>query len=168
MSIYDFKKIEENARKFWNKNKVIEKTIEYNPKKKLFSFLEGPPTANGKPGIHHTECRVYKDLVCRYYYMKGFTVPRKGGWDCHGLPVKVQIEKKMGFKTKKDVLNFGIANFNNECKKSVFEFVEFWNDLTEKLAYWVDLKEPYITMDNKYIESVWWSLKELHNKKMGC
>ncbi len=164
--MYDFKTVEQEITKLWEKDKVKEKTLEYEPKKKLFSFLEGPPTANAPPALHHVEVRVFKDLFCRFKYMQGYSVPRKGGWDCHGLPVEVQIEKALKLNSKKEILNYGIEKFNDECKVSVFSYINDWNKLTDKMAFWIDLEKPYITMDNNYIESVWWSLKELYNKKM--
>ena len=165
--MYNFKHVEEEITKFWNKQgKEIKKSLQYDPNKKLYSFLEGPPTANAPPGLHHVEARVFKDLFCRFKYMQGFTVPRKGGWDCHGLPVEVQVEKSLKLNSKKDILNYGIGKFNKHCKESVFSYIKEWNKLTDKMAFWIDLENPYITLDNKYIESVWWSLKELYNKKM--
>jgi isoleucyl-tRNA synthetase len=161
---YDFKRSEESAEKLWNVKKVVETAIDFDPNKPLFSFLEGPPTANAPPGLHHVEMRTIKDLVCRYKFMKGFSVPRKAGWDCHGLPVEVQVEKKLGLNTKKDVVDFGIGKFNALCKKDVFTFITEWDKLTKKMAFWIDLENPYVTLNNNYIESVWWSLKELHNK----
>ncbi len=161
---YDFKRIEEGVSKLWKDKAIVEKSISYDMKKPLFSFLEGPPTANAPPGLHHVQSRLYKDMVCRYKYMKGFTVPRKGGWDCHGLPVEVQVEKKLGLRSKKDVLNYGIDKFNALCRSDIFTFIGSWNSLTERMAYWIDLKNPYVTMDNSYIESLWWSLQQLHKK----
>ena len=138
---YDFKHVEETISSFWNKTKAVEKTISLDSSKPQFTFLEGPPTANAPPGLHHVQSRFYKDLVCRYNHMKGFSVPRKGGWDCHGLPVEVQIEKKLGLKTKKEVLNYGIQKFNNLCREDVFTFIKDWDSLTEKMAFWIDLKK---------------------------
>lgn len=161
---YDFKRIEEGVSKLWKEKGIVEKAISYDEKKPLFSFLEGPPTANAPPALHHVEMRTIKDLVCRYKLMKGFTVPRKAGWDCHGLPVEVQVEKKLGLKSKKDVVNFGIGKFNSLCRADVFTFIGEWDKLTEKMGFWIDLKNPYVTLNNGYIESVWWSLKELHRK----
>src|SRR3990167_5135236 len=165
--MYDFKKVEEETRKFWkSKDKGIKASLKDNPKKKIFSFLEGPPTANAPPGLHHLEVRTFKDLICKFKYMQGFSVPRKGGWDCHGLPVEVQVEKQLGLKNKKEVLDYGIGKFIEKCRGDVFSYIKDWNASTEELAYWVDLENPYRTLDNDYIESVWWSLKELYNKKM--
>ncbi|MBS3160361.1 isoleucine--tRNA ligase [Candidatus Woesearchaeota archaeon] len=165
--MYDFKHVEQEISKLWQKqSKEIKKSLQYDPEKKLYSFLEGPPTANAPPGLHHVEVRVFKDLFCRFKYMQGYTVPRKGGWDCHGLPVEVQIEKQLKLNSKKDILNYGIEKFNKQCKESVFSYIKEWNRLTDRMAFWIDLDNPYITLNNNYIESVWWSLKELYNKKM--
>ncbi len=161
---YDFKALEERAQQKWTSHNVIKKTISYEPEKELFSFLEGPPTANAPPALHHTETRVMKDAVCRYHYMLGKTVPRKGGWDTHGLPVEVQLEKKLGIKNKKAIEEYGIEKFVETCRSDVFAHIQEWNKFTEKLAYWVDLEHPYITYDNNYIESIWWSIKELHQR----
>jgi len=167
--MYNFKEIEEEARKVWKKYaKDIDKAVkpEKNSKKKLFSFLEGPPTANAPPGLHHLEVRTFKDIICKYKYMQGFSVPRKGGWDCHGLPVEVQVEKSLGLKDKKDILNYGVDKFIKKARESVFSYISEWEKSTKELDYWVDLKNPYVTLDNDYIESVWWSLKQLYDKKM--
>lgn len=165
--MYDFKKVETESRQVWKKyKKEIKKAVLYDSKKPLFSFLEGPPTANAPPALHHFEVRTFKDIICKFKYMQGFSVPRKGGWDCHGLPVEVQIEKKLSLNSKKDILNFGIREFIKIARESVWENISDWNSSTEQLGYWVDLENPYVTLDNEYIESVWWSLKELHKKKM--
>ncbi len=163
----NFKEIEEETRKTWKKkDKEIKKTLYDNPKKKLFSFLEGPPTANAPPALHHLEVRTFKDIICKFRYMQGFSVPRKGGWDCHGLPVEVQVEKKLGLNSKKEILNYGKEKFIKNCKDSVFSNIELWNESTEKMGYWINLKNRYATLDNNYIESVWWSLQELYKKKL--
>src|SRR3989338_7450583 len=161
---YDFKRVEEEVTAFWDKEKLAEQTIGIDESRPLYTFLEGPPTANAPPGLHHVQSRFFKDLVCRFHYMKGFSVPRKGGWDCHGLPVEVQVEKKLGLKTKKNVLNYGIGKFNKLCRDDVFTFIQDWNTLTKRMAFWIDMENPYITLSNNYIESVWWSLKELYSK----
>ena len=164
--MYDFKKVQDESREVWKKNqKEIRKAIvERDPKKPLFSFLEGPPTANAPPGLHHLEVRTFKDIICKFKYMNNFAVPRKGGWDCHGLPVEVQIEKKLGLNSKKDILKYGVDKFIKNCREDVFSNIRDWNASTEELAYWIDLEDPYITLKNEYIESVWWSLKELYKK----
>ena len=128
---YDFKRVEEEVTAFWDKEKLAEQTIGIDESRPLYTFLEGPPTANAPPGLHHVQSRFFKDLVCRFHYMKGFSVPRKGGWDCHGLPVEVQVEKKLGLKTKKNVLNYGIGKFNKLCRDDVFTFIQDWNTLTK-------------------------------------
>lgn len=164
--MYDFKQVEKDAQKIITK-KDIKKAISSDAqRKKLFSFLEGPPTANAPPALHHLEVRTYKDIVNKFRYMQGYNVPRKAGWDCHGLPVEVQIEKKLQLNSKKDIVKYGEARFINECKKSVFSYIEAWNKSTERLDYWADLENRYATLDNDYIESVWWSLKELYSKKL--
>ena len=165
--MYDFKNVEEEVQGLWKKNKTqLESSIQYNPDKKLFSFLEGPPTANAPPALHHVEVRTFKDLFCKFKSMQGYTVPRKGGWDCHGLPVEVQVEKALRLKSKKAVVEYGVDKFIKKCRESVFDYIKPWEANTEKVNYLADLKNPYRTMDNEYIESVWWSLKELHNKKL--
>ncbi|MBU2503907.1 MAG: isoleucine--tRNA ligase, partial [Nanoarchaeota archaeon] len=149
----------------WKKHsKEIEKSIHDIPKRKLFSFLEGPPTANAPPALHHLEVRTYKDLINKFRFMQGFSVPRKGGWDCHGLPVEVQVEKQLGLKSKKDVVKYGTDKFIKKARDSVFSYIKDWEASTKELNYLIDLKEPYRTLDTNYIESVWWSLKELHKK----
>ncbi|MBR9706493.1 isoleucine--tRNA ligase [Candidatus Pacearchaeota archaeon] len=165
---YEFKEIEESARKVWKKyNKEIRKaTVKDDSSKKLFSFLEGPPTANAPPGLHHLEARTYKDLICKFKFMNKFSVPRKGGWDTHGLPVEVQVEKKLGLKSKKDVIAYGMDKFIKQCKISVFSNIKDWEESTKELDYWIDLQNAYKPLDNDYIESVWWSLKELYDKKL--
>ncbi len=165
--MYDFKKVEQEADKVWKKfEKEIKKAVLYNPKKPLFSFLEGPPTANAPPGLHHLEARTFKDIICKFKFMQGFSVPRKGGWDCHGLPVEVQIEKQLKLNSKKDIEKYGIKGFVKKCQDSVFTNISDWEKSTKKLGYWVDLDDPYITLENDYIESVWWSLKELYKKDL--
>jgi Isoleucyl-tRNA synthetase (EC 6.1.1.5) len=155
-------KIEEKILNFWKKDKTFEKSLQ--KRKKDFIFYEGPPTANAKPGIHHVLSRVFKDVVCRYKTMRGFRVLRKAGWDTHGLPVELEIEKKLGTKTKKDIEKFGIEKFNSLCKKSVFEYKKDWEKLTERIGFWLDLKNAYITFDPEYIETVWFILKKLWEK----
>lgn len=163
--VYDFKAIEEKARKILKKHdKKVKEAVADNPKKKLFSFLEGPPTANAPPALHHLEMRTFKDIICKHRFMKGFSVPRKGGWDCHGLPVEVQVEKKLKLESKKDVEKYGADKFIKQCKEDVFCNIDDWNVSTEELGYWIDLENPYRTLDNDYVESVWWSLSELYKK----
>lgn len=160
---YDPKRMEEEVLGYWAKHDIMQATLRPR-KEKLFSFLEGPPTANAPPALHHVEVRTFKDIVNRFHYMLGESVPRMAGWDCHGLPVEVQVEKELNLSTKKDILEYGLDRFVEKCKASVFSHIKEWDDLTKRMAYWVDLKSPYVTMEDDYIESVWWSLKELWKK----
>ncbi len=155
-----YAQIERDILQFWKQNKIFEKSVSTREGKSGFTFFEGPPTANGRPGIHHVMSRTLKDLVCRYKTMRGFQVHRKAGWDTHGLPVEIEVEKALGFKHKDDIVKFGVAKFNDECRKSVWKYKSEWETMTERMGYWVDLNHPYITFENYYIESVWWSLKK--------
>lgn len=147
---------EERILAFWKEKGIFEKTLEKNRGKgKEFIFYEGPPTANGHPGIHHLEARAFKDAIPRYKTMRGYHVRRKGGWDTHGLPVELQVEKELGLKSKKEIEKYGIGAFNEKCKESVWKYVHEWEDFTHRMGYWVDLKNPYITYKPKYIESIW-------------
>ncbi|HYZ12636.1 MAG TPA: isoleucine--tRNA ligase [Actinomycetota bacterium] len=149
---------------FWREADVFHRQLERRKEGPLWVFYEGPPTANGKPGIHHTEPRTFKDVYPRYRAMTGHHVPRKAGWDCHGLPVELEVEKEIGTKNKRDIEAFGIAEFNRLCRESVLRYVDDFERLTERLGFWIDLSEAYWTMDTEYIESVWWSLKQLHGR----
>jgi len=157
---------EEKVLEFWKDNKIFQKSMEMREGEKEFVFYEGPPTANGKPGIHHLEARAFKDVIPRYKTMRGFHVRRKGGWDTHGLPVELQVEKKLGLNSKKAIEEYGIANFNRECKESVWEYLEFWNTFTERIGYWVDQENPYVTYENNYIESVWNVVGKINEQKL--
>ena len=157
---------EEEILKFWGENKIFEKSLNKPDTKGEFVFYEGPPTANGKPGIHHLEARAFKDIIPRYKTMQGYHVRRKGGWDTHGLPVELQVEKQLGLKSKKEIEKYGIAEFNKKCKESVWEYVDLWEKFTDRIGYWVDLKDPYITYKNEYIESLWNILKTVNDKKL--
>lgn len=164
---FNSKEREEKIVKFWKENKIFEKSVARAPKrKKEFVFYEGPPTANARPGIHHVETRVFKDMVCRYKTMAGFRVQRRAGWDTHGLPVELQIEKKLGLHNKKEIENYGIEEFNRECRNSVFEQIGEWQKLTERIGYWLNMDKPYITYDAAYMESVWFILKQAWAKKL--
>ncbi|MEK7542734.1 MAG: class I tRNA ligase family protein [Patescibacteria group bacterium] len=164
---FSLPEIEEKVLEFWKTNKIFEKSLEKNRARgKKFVFYEGPPTANGRPGLHHVIARVFKDIVLRYKTMRGFYVPRKSGWDTHGLPVEIEIEKALGLKSKKEVEQYGIAEFNAKCKESVWKYKDEWEKLTERIGFWLDLKHPYITYDNRYMESVWSILKEVWKKKL--
>ncbi|HEY4484538.1 MAG TPA: class I tRNA ligase family protein [Candidatus Paceibacterota bacterium] len=163
---FDFKKLEEEVLDFWEKNKVFEASLERRKKSKPFIFFEGPPTANAKPAIHHLIGRVFKDVFCRYKTMRGFYVERKSGWDTHGLPVEIEVEKSLGLKSKKEIEEYGIAKFNKQAKESVWKYKEEWERFTKRTGFWLDLKNPYITYDANYIESLWWILKKVWDKKM--
>jgi len=163
----NYPEIEEQILKFWQENKIFEKSISSRDENKPFTFYEGPPTVNGKPGIHHVMARTLKDLVCRYKTMKGFRVQRKAGWDTHGLPIEIALEKDLGFTQKSDIEKYGVAAFNKKAKELVYHHIEMkegWRTLTERMGYWIDLDNPYITCTNEYIESVWWALSEYFKK----
>jgi len=146
----------------WKDQKIFEKSINNRPSTKPYTFFEGPPSANGMPGIHHVMARTIKDIFCRYKTLKGYQVKRKGGWDTHGLPIELAVEKSLGI-TKEDIgKKISVEEYNEACRKEVMKYTDVWNDLTEKMGYWVDLENPYITYENEYIESLWWILKQLH------
>jgi len=148
----------------WEANKVFEKSISIREGNEPFVFYEGPPSANGLPGIHHVMARAIKDIFCRYKTLKGYQVKRKAGWDTHGLPVELSVEKKLGI-TKEDIgTKISVDEYNKECRETVMQYTDIWNDLTQKMGYWVDMDDPYITYENKYMESVWWLLSQLHQK----
>ncbi|MFN7013552.1 MAG: class I tRNA ligase family protein, partial [Bacteroidia bacterium] len=156
--------VAEEVLKYWEENQVFEKSITTREGKTPFVFYEGPPSANGLPGIHHVMARSIKDIFCRYKTQKGFQVKRKAGWDTHGLPVELGVEKALGI-TKEDIgKKITVEQYNHACRKDVMKYTDKWEDLTQKMGYWVDMKNPYITYENKYIESVWWLLKQLYNK----
>lgn len=157
---------EEEILKFWKENKIFEKSLQKESPNGEFVFYEGPPTANGKPGIHHLEARAYKDVLPRYKTMRGHYVRRKGGWDTHGLPVELQVEKELGLKTKKEIEAYGISEFNKKCKESVWQYVDLWEKFTDRIGYWVDQENPYVTYKNYYIEAVWNILKQVEEKKL--
>lgn len=150
----------------WNKNDIVYKSFALNEEGEYFTFYDGPPTANGKPHVGHVLTRVIKDLIPRYKVMKGYKVLRKAGWDTHGLPVELEIEKKLGISGKEEIEKFGVEEFIKECKDSVFTYSSMWKDMSEKLAFWVDMENPYVTYHNDYIESVWWALKQLWDKEL--
>ena len=156
--------MEREVAKTWKEKNVIQKNFDLNKGKRYFTFYDGPPTANGKPHVGHIETRVMKDIIPRYKVMKGYRVIRKAGWDTHGLPVELEIEKKLGISGKEQIEEYGVEKFVKECKESVFQYVHIWEEMTNKVGYWVDMKNPYITYDNKYIESVWWALSTLWKK----
>ena len=163
-SSIDYYKVSKEIISYWNSNNIFEKSISSRSEDKIFPFYEGPPSANGMPGIHHVMARTIKDIFCRYKTLKGYRVYRKGGWDTHGLPVELQVEKNLGI-TKDDIGNkISVKKYNEECKVAVMQFKEAWEELTESIGYWLDIDDAYITFKNNYIESVWWSLKELYKK----
>jgi isoleucyl-tRNA synthetase len=149
---------------FWRESRIFEKSLELREGASEWVFYEGPPTANGRPGIHHVEARTFKDVYPRFKTMTGHYVPRKAGWDCHGLPVELEVEKEIGTKTKSDIEAFGIAEFTRLCRESVTRYVADWERLTERIGFWINLEDAYWTMDTSYVESVWWSLKQLHRR----
>ena len=160
----DFVASEQKVLEFWKQNHIFEQTMEKNKGRKIFSFYEGPPTANGKPHIGHPLTRAMKDIIPRFKTMQGYYVPRKAGWDTHGLPVEVEVEKNHGFSSKGDIVNYGVDKFIEDCKQSVWKYKSIWEDITDRFGYFIDTKEPYITYDNNYIESVFWALKQMHEK----
>ncbi len=160
----DLPQLETSTLNFWREKLIFEKSIELRYGATQFTLYEGPPTANGNPGIHHVLSRVFKDIIPRYKAMKGYYAPRKAGWDTHGLPVELEIEKKLGLSSKAEIENYGVAKFNAQCRESVFHYLKEWNAMTERIGFWLDLRHPYITLDNSYIESCWWILKQLWGK----
>ncbi len=162
----NFPKMEERVLRFWKENKVFEKSLEIRRDAPRYVFYEGPPTANGLPGTHHVLARVFKDLFPRYKTMQGHYVLRKGGWDTHGLPVELEIEKELDLNSKQAIEDYGVAEFNAQCRESVFRYVREWEELTDRIGFWIDMDDPYVTLKNEYIESVWWILKQLWDKDL--
>ena len=156
--------MEQNVAKVWKEKDIVKKNFAMNEGKRYFTFYDGPPTANGKPHVGHIETRVMKDIIPRYKVMKGYHVDRKAGWDTHGLPVELEIEKKLGISGKQQIEEYGVEKFVKECKESVFTYVHMWEEMTNKVGYWVDMEHPYVTYHNDYIESVWWALKQMWEK----
>lgn len=161
---FDLPALEEEILKRWESEQIFEQSVAARSGAPTFTFYEGPPTANGRPGIHHVLARTIKDIFCRYKTMKGFQVERKGGWDTHGLPVEIEVEKQLGLEGRHQVEEYGIEKYNAACRESVLRYKQLWDDLTVRMGYWVDLDNPYITFKNEYIESVWWLLKQIHEK----
>ncbi|ULH15836.1 isoleucine--tRNA ligase [Deinococcus sp. KNUC1210] len=160
----NFPALEMETLAFWQREQVFSRSLEQTKDGPLFNFYEGPPTANGQPGVHHVQARSFKDLFPRFRTMQGYHVPRKAGWDTHGLPVEIGVEKKLGLNSKREVEQYGIDKFNAECRASVFEYENEWRRFTERMGYWVDLDDAYMTLHKDYIESIWWSLKNLNEK----
>lgn len=161
-----YPKAEVEILNWWRAQKIFEKSISTREDGIPFTFYEGPPTANGKPGIHHVLSRTVKDLFCRYRTLKGFKVERKAGWDTHGLPVEIEVEKELGLQGRSQVEEYGIAEYNKKCRESVLKYKDLWDQLTTRMGYWVDLEHPYVTFENDYIESVWWAIKTLFEKEL--
>jgi len=159
-------KAEEGIIEFWETNDVFHKANEAAKDRPPFVFYEGPPTANGRPGIHHVIARTVKDLICRYKSMQGFRVDRKAGWDTHGLPVEIEVEKALGLDNKNKVIEYGLAEFNQKCRESVFKYLKEWDQITKRIGYWLDMDNAYVTLTNDYIESVWWILKNLFDRDL--
>ena len=159
-----FPDLEQQVLARWRERDVFRESMRRREGSPRFVFYEGPPTANGRPGVHHVLSRVFKDVFPRFKTMRGHFVPRKGGWDCHGLPVELEVEKELGFQSKADIERYGVAEFNAKCRESVLRYIDEWNALTERIGFWVDTDDAYFTLSNDYIESVWWSLKETWNK----
>ena len=158
--------IEQEILAFWEKENMFEKSVSIREGAESFVFYEGPPSANGMPGIHHVISRTIKDLFCRYKTMQGYQVSRKAGWDTHGLPVELGVEKELGI-TKEDIgIKISVEDYNKKCREVVMRYQDKWSDITKKMGYWVNLNDPYITYENKYIETLWWCLKELHSKNL--
>lgn len=160
----NFPALEQDTLAWWQDRRIFERSLEQTSGAQTFTFFEGPPTANGQPGVHHVQARSFKDLFPRFRTMQGFHVPRKAGWDTHGLPVEIGVEKKLGLNSKREVEAYGIDKFNAECRASVFEYEAEWRRFTERMGYWVDLDDAYMTLHKDYIESIWWSVKDLDQK----
>lgn len=162
----DLPGIGKSVLEYWEKNGIFEQSITTREGNASFTFYEGPPSANGTPGIHHVMARTVKDIFCRYKTLKGYQVKRKGGWDTHGLPVELQVEKELGI-TKEDIgKKISVEEYNKKCRETVMRYKSEWDELTQKMGYWVDLENPYITFENNYIETCWYLLKELHKKNL--
>ena len=162
----DLPNVAQEVLRYWQENDIFDKSVTTRKGKQPYVFFEGPPSANGLPGIHHVMARAIKDIFCRYKTQKGFQVKRKAGWDTHGLPIELGVEKELGI-TKEDIgKTISVEDYNAACKKAVMRYTNIWNDLTEKMGYWVDMNDPYITYEPKYMESVWWLLKQIYDKKL--
>ena len=160
----DLSQVNKDVLKEWESNNTFEQSLKNREGHPSFVFFEGPPSANGMPGIHHVMARTIKDIICRYKTLQGFLVERKAGWDTHGLPVELGVEKKLGITKENIGKTISVADYNKECRSDVMKFTREWEDLTNKMGYWVDMTDPYITYDNRYIETLWWLLKQLYTK----
>ena len=161
-----FPDLEQEILEFWREQRIFERSIEERPADRLFSFYEGPPTANGTPGVHHVLARVFKDLIPRYKTMRGYRAPRKGGWDTHGLPVELEVERELGLRNKREIEEYGVAAFNEQCRQSVFRYVADWERMTDRVGCWIDMDEAYVTYANEYIESCWWIFRRLWDRDL--
>ncbi|MBU7023318.1 MAG: isoleucine--tRNA ligase, partial [Theionarchaea archaeon] len=161
---YSPNQLEERILEHWKENDTFLESLRRRKDAPPFIFVEGPPTANGLPGVHHVLARAIKDTFCRYKHMSGYLVKRKGGWDTHGLPVELEVEKELNINSKREIEEYGIERFNQKCKESVFRYEKEWRVMTERMAFWIDMDDPYITLKNEYMESVWWSLKQIWDK----
>ena len=159
-----FPDLEQEVLQRWRDKDVFAESVRRREGAEPWVFYEGPPTANGRPGAHHVLARVFKDIYPRFQTMRGRLVERKGGWDCHGLPVEIAVQQQLGIQNKQEIEEYGVAEFNQKCRESVFEFLEDWNALTERIGFWVDLDDAYRTLDTTYIESVWWALRQIFDK----
>ena len=155
---------EKNVEKFWKDNDIFKKSMENRKEGETYTFYDGPPTANGKPHIGHVLTRVIKDMIPRYRTMKGYMVPRKAGWDTHGLPVELEVEKLLGLNGKEQIEEYGMEPFIKKCKESVWKYKGMWEDFSGTVGFWADMDNPYVTYDDNFIESEWWALKEIWNK----
>jgi isoleucyl-tRNA synthetase len=162
----DFPRLEEEVMGLWRETDAFHESVRRRPEDRPFVFYEGPPTANGRPGFHHALSRAFKDLIPRYKTMRGYRVERKGGWDCHGLPVEIGVERELGLDGKADIERYGVERFNRLCRESVFRYVGDWQRMSERLGFWVDMEDPYRTLDDSYVASVWWALKTLYDKDL--
>ena len=160
----DLSQVNKDVLKEWESNNTFEQSLKNREGHPSFVFFEGPPSANGMPGIHHVMARTIKDIICRYKTLQGFLVERKAGWDTHGLPVELGVEKKLGITKENIGKTISVADYNKECRSDVMKFTREWEDLTNKMGYWVDMSNPYITYDNRYIETLWYLLKQLYEK----
>ncbi|MCK5443474.1 MAG: class I tRNA ligase family protein, partial [Maribacter sp.] len=160
----DLPKVAKDELKFWKEHNIFEKSVSTREGNPSYVFYEGPPSANGMPGIHHVMARTIKDIFPRYKTMKGYQVKRKAGWDTHGLPIELGVEKELGI-TKEDIgVKISVEEYNAACKKAVMRYTDAWNEMTDRIGYWVDMDDPYITYKSKYMESVWWLLKQIYDK----
>lgn len=160
----DFVAREKAIEKFWKEHDIFEKSIDSRKNGPTYTFYDGPPTANGKPHIGHVETRCIKDMIPRYRAMKGYMVPRKAGWDTHGLPVELEVEKLLGLDGKEQIETYGVEPFIEKCKESVWKYKGMWEDFSDTVGFWADMQHPYVTYENDYIESEWWALKQIWEK----